>query len=410
LQITNVLPFFLLMAVFFGVGYLFSRALTPYNSLVPQLLTKKGYYLGLESMRGILALSVVVHHAVVWYFLLYNHTSEISGPNATFYSQLGTAPVTFFFFITGFLFWSKLIADPKPRPGIFLAARLRRLGPAYLGGAVFMFALVALFTHFKLQGSPASVAHDAIRVLFGETPHLNGLVFAPWLWGVTWTLQLEVLFYLLIPFLGWFAQTLWKTLLFIASCNLLYGASLAIRPEHFHLPGFFLIQALLRFLSYTFCVGMIAAHLVKIPSIRGFALSFWATPISVALILVTMCLLPPLHGPLESLFLSIPFVAVACGCEFWGALRTRALLFLGQISYSVYLIHLLVYGAILIPLYGVLGPTMRRSTVYWTIILLTGPVIVGIATLWNRTLELPFLGRRRAARSVVPSISGAPTR
>ena len=117
MPITSVFPFFLLMAVFVGAGYFFCLKFSPYNSLVPQLLTKKGYYQELESMRGILALAVVVHHALVYYFLLYNHTSIISGPNAGFYSQLGTAPVSFFFFITGFLFWSKLISDPKPQPG-----------------------------------------------------------------------------------------------------------------------------------------------------------------------------------------------------------------------------------------------------------------------------------------------------
>jgi peptidoglycan/LPS O-acetylase OafA/YrhL len=172
LPITSVFPFFLLMAVFVGAGYFFCLKLSPYNSLVPQLLTKKGYYQELESMRGILALAVVVHHALVYYFLLYYHTSVISGPNAGFYSQLGTAPVSFFFFITGFLFWSKLIADPKPQPGKFMAARLRRLGPAYLGGAALMFTLVAIFSHFRLHDSPGEVARDAVRVILGETPKL----------------------------------------------------------------------------------------------------------------------------------------------------------------------------------------------------------------------------------------------
>jgi peptidoglycan/LPS O-acetylase OafA/YrhL len=104
LQVTSVVFFFLLMTVFVSLGYLICRILPPYNSLVRQLPAKNGYYLELESMRGILALAVVVHHAVVWYMLMYYQTSEISGPNATFYSQLGTAPVSFFFFITGFLF------------------------------------------------------------------------------------------------------------------------------------------------------------------------------------------------------------------------------------------------------------------------------------------------------------------
>ena len=397
MPITSVVPFFVLMAMFVGAGSFFCLKLSPYNSLVPELLTKKGYYLELESMRGILALSVVVHHALVYYFLLYYHTSDISGPNALFYSQLGIAPVSFFFFITGFLFWSKLIADPKPQPGKFLVARLRRLGPAYLGGAALMFTLVAVFSHFKLHDSLLGVIRDMIRVLLGENPQLNGISYAPWLWGVTWTLQFEFLFYLLVPFLGWFAQTLWKTLLFIGGCNLLYAASLLVNTNHPHLHAFLLLRALLRFLSFTFCVGFITAHLTRSAKVRQFARSAWAAPLSLALIAIALCFLPAHHGPLESVVLAIPFVAIAGGCDFWGALRLRPLLFLGQISYSVYLIHCLLYAAIVIPLYNVFGPALRSAPIYWAVVLLIAPVIIGMSTLWNHTFELPFMGKRTAA-------------
>ena len=325
LQITSIVPFFLLMASFVITGYFLCRKLHSYALLMPLLLSKKGYYLELESMRGLLALSVVVHHALVWYFLLYNNTAVISGPHATFYSQLGTAPVTFFFFITGFLFWSKLITNPRPAPGTFMAARLRRLGPAYLAGAALMFTLVAIFTHFRLHTSPVELAHDALMVLTGHNPKLNGLTFAPWLWGVTWTLQFEFLFYMCIPFLGWFAQTLWKTILFIGGCNLLYAVSLGIDPGRWHLHGFYLCQALLRFFCFTFCIGFITAHLVKAPRIRQLARSVWVAPLAFAMIAVTMCLVPARYGPVESLCLSIPFLAMACGCDFWGVLRTRPL-------------------------------------------------------------------------------------
>jgi peptidoglycan/LPS O-acetylase OafA/YrhL len=178
-----------------------------------------------------------------------------------------------------------------------------------------------------------------------------------------------------------------------------------------HLPGFHMMQGLLRFLSFTFCIGFVAAHMVRIPAIRGFARSVFAAPVSLALILVTLCLLRVQHGPLESLTLAIPFVAVACGCDFWGALRKRALLFLGQISYSVYLVHCLVYGAVLLPLSGVLGSIMKSGPVYWTIVLLTGPVIIALATLWNRSFELPFMMKKRPvplAKPLLPVGLGLP--
>jgi peptidoglycan/LPS O-acetylase OafA/YrhL len=407
LPITSVFPFFLLMAVFVGVGYFFCLKLPPYNSLVPQLLNKKGYYLELESMRGILALSVVVHHAVVYYFLLYHNTSDISGYNSTFYSQLGTAPVTFFFFITGFLFWSKLIKEPKPHPGKFMIARLRRLGPAYLGGAALMFILVAVFSHFRLHDRPLHLGLDATRVLLGQTPKLNGLSYAPWLWGVTWTLQFEFLFYLTIPFLGWFAHSLRRTLLFIGGCNVLYAVTLTINPDHWHLHGFFLFRALLRFFSFTFCIGFVAAHLIRNRKVRDFVRSAWVAPLSGVLILVTF-FVPERYAAMDSIVLAIPFLAVASGCDFWGVLRKRPLLFLGQISYSVYLIHCLLYAAILIPLFKVFGPAMQNPVLYWAIVLAMGPIIVGVSAFWNHTFELPFMGKKSTTPRAVPIGGGVP--
>jgi peptidoglycan/LPS O-acetylase OafA/YrhL len=405
-QITSMFPFFLLMAIFVAVSLVLCRKLSPYNLLVPELLHTKGYYLELESMRGLLALAVVVHHALVYYFLLYEHTPVISGPHANFYLQLGTAPVTFFFFITGFLFWSKLIVNPRQQPGKFLAARLRRLGPAYLGGAALVLTLVAAFSHFRLHDSPVDVSRDAVRILLGQTPMINGLSFAPWLWAVTWTLQFEFLFYLLVPFLGWFAGTLQKTLLFVAICNLLYAGSLANSDNQWHMHGFYPLQALLHFLSSTFSVGFITAHLVRNERVRNLARSAWAAPLALAIIAGTLYFLPPWYGPREALCLAIPFIFIASGGSFWGALRKPALLFLGQISYSVYLIHCMLYGAILIPLYNVFGPAMRSPVLYWTIVMLMGPVIVGMGALWNHTFELPFLGKRRVVPHTVAIAGG----
>jgi peptidoglycan/LPS O-acetylase OafA/YrhL len=146
MQVTSV-SFFLLLVSIVAIGYLLCRTLSLNKPLVRHLPLKKGYYLELESMRGILALAVVVHHAILFYFVLYR-------PHTAFYSQLGTAPVTFFFFITGFLFWSKLISTPKPPVRTFLVSRLRRLAPAYLGATGLMFVVVAALTHFKLNGAP----------------------------------------------------------------------------------------------------------------------------------------------------------------------------------------------------------------------------------------------------------------
>jgi peptidoglycan/LPS O-acetylase OafA/YrhL len=408
LLITSPIPSFLMMAIFIGMGYTLCRTISPYNVLGPRLLQKKNYYQELESMRGILALAVVIHHAVIFYFRLYYNLGDISGPNAIFYQQLGTAPVTMFFFTTGFLFWTKLIGEPKPPPGKFMMARLRRLGPAYLGAAVFMFFLVAVFSDFRLHDRPLYVVHDALRILIADRANLNGLAVAAWLWPITWTLKFEFLFYLTVPFLGWFARNLWRTLLFIAACNLLYLWLDHIDPVQWHFPGYYEIRALMRFFSYTFCIGFIAAHLVKIKQVRDLAQTPWAALLALAFGLGTLIFLPSRLNWMQSLLLALPFLAVAAGCSFWGILRSRTLLFLGQISYSVYLVHFLVYCAILMPLHNKVGSNFQQPLVYWSIVLLVAPLIILVSTFWNYSLELPFMGKKQKPGRPFPGPDAVP--
>ena len=385
-------------------GYVFS-VLPPYKNIVSRVIAKKSFSSELESMRGLLAFSVVIHHAVVWYLMLYYGSPEITGPNANLYSQLGVASVTLFFFMTGFLFWSKLIANPNPDFKTFMSARLRRLGPAYLGAACFMFILVAFLSHFQLHTSASVLRSDVLRVLGAETPVLNGLAAAPWLWAVTWTLRFEFLFYLLIPFVGWFAGSFRKSLLFLGICGFVYGLNHVAQAAHLAPPYFGLYAAFVRHLIFTFSVGITCAQLVRIKKLKDFGRSSWAAVIAVAFILINFYFVPAKYGPVESLSLAFPFFAVACGCSFWGALRSRAALFLGQISYSVYLIHPLVFGAILIPLFRMEGAHMQSPRIYWPVMFLMAPVLVSVCTLWHHTFELPFL-RKKTTVVIPPDTTG----
>ncbi len=77
MSIVSVIPYFLLMALFCGVGYLITRAVPFYRRLVSPLQEKAGYRPELEGMRGILALSVFLHHAVVWWFVLQEGTWKL---------------------------------------------------------------------------------------------------------------------------------------------------------------------------------------------------------------------------------------------------------------------------------------------------------------------------------------------
>lgn len=394
-----------MMIEFLMTAYVLS-VLPPYRGVMDAVAAKRSFNQELEGLRGLLAFSVVIHHAVVWYLMLYYGSPEIPGRNGNLFEQLGVGAVTLFFFITGFLFWSKLIAKPSQKFLPFMSARLQRLGPAYLGGIGFLLVLVACLTHFHLQTTPATLVRDLLSILRADTPPLNGLSYTTWLWGVTWTLRYECLFYLVIPFLGWFAGTLRKSLLFVAASGLLYALNHLASRVHLALPA--LYGGFLRHLCFTFSIGIVTAHLVRIPKAKQFGSSAWAAAVSLVVLLANFYLVPARYGLPESLSLAFPFFAIASGCTFWGALRSRPVLFMGQISYSVYLIHPLILGSILLPMYRMQGATLQSPRVYWTVLFCMAPLIVCMATLWHRLFELPFLRKRTVKTS--PDTDAVPLR
>jgi peptidoglycan/LPS O-acetylase OafA/YrhL len=196
-----------------------------------------------------------------------------------------------------------------------------------------------------------------------------------------------------------------KTLMFLGACGFLYCLNRLARAENFIPPGFILYEGFVRHLFFTFSVGIMSAQLVRVPKIKAFGRSVWAASIGVAFIAFNWYFVPAKYGWVESASLAFPFFAVACGCSYWGALRSRAILFLGQISYSVYLIHLLIFGAVLLPLYRMKSPAMQTTRDYWILFFIMAPAIVGVATLWHRMFELPFL--MKGKKVVLPPATDA---
>jgi peptidoglycan/LPS O-acetylase OafA/YrhL len=94
------------MGYFFLIAALILKTFPFYKRSVERVALGMQYFPQIEGLRGILALSVFIVHSVSWYFMLQGQPFHL--PTSGFYAQLATAPVTMFFFITGFLFWSKL--------------------------------------------------------------------------------------------------------------------------------------------------------------------------------------------------------------------------------------------------------------------------------------------------------------
>src|ERR1700751_2012325 len=100
MSITSTLPYFVLVPCLIGVAGILAN-------FIPQNRGKLN--VPLESLRGLLAVSVFFSHAVVTYF--YFQKGVWTSPPIPFYAFLGPGSVILFFFLSGFLFWSKCIAN-----------------------------------------------------------------------------------------------------------------------------------------------------------------------------------------------------------------------------------------------------------------------------------------------------------
>ncbi len=395
MSIVSVIPYFLLMALFCGVGYLITTVVPFYRRLVSPSQQKPGYRPELEGMRGILALSVFLHHAVVWWFVL--QTGIWKMPPSNFYAQMAVVPVTLFFFLTGFLFWSKLLVRPQQEWKPFMRGRIRRLAPAYLGAMVlFVIAVTALSHGVRHESWPRLFLNTArwTPFAFGGEPDINRLPHSVYLMTVVWSLRWEWLFYIAVPLLGWFARKSWRCLWLIGGALALYTGSNMVANGPHNIHGAFTAAWFLRHCAYNFSIGIIAACLVQRYDWRKAAQSWIASLVSLSVLGMVVVLIPVSYGygAVESILLGLPFLILAYGNDLFGLLRMKALVFLGQISYSVYMFHCLVLGTVMI---GLRQYIPVSPMAYWATIALLGTAVVLIATLSHRWLEAPFMQAKK---------------
>lgn len=273
---------------------------------------------GLDALRGIAAMAVVLFHFTTRFDQLFGHGSE---PLVSF--PLGHYGVNLFFVISGFVIFMTIERSRAPMD--FVVSRFSRLYPAYWVAI----ALTFLITHWL--GLPGHLADV-------KTALLNGLMFhrmafgVPHVDGVYWTLEVELLFYV-----GMFI------LLTTSRLRHVHGilfALLAIRIVYFVAQQYFGIS--LPWMIYRFLIiGQIAWFAIGMAMYRvtfhaGERNSWldWAVALAAVIVLAIV----------ESL--GIAGLAVVFGGFVLAAAKGKlkllanpVIVWLGSISYTLYLLH-----------------------------------------------------------------------
>jgi peptidoglycan/LPS O-acetylase OafA/YrhL len=339
-----------------------------------------GRHAAIDGLRGYLALAVFMHHACIWFFQL--RTGRWEAPPSNLYVHLGQTGVALFFMITAFLFVTKVLdADRLPIDWLRLyVGRVMRLLPLYLLAMMLLFTLVAWRSGWTLQQPAERILLAAARWLtftISGGPDINGvretyIMVA----GVTWSLPYEWFFYLCLPLLALAAGR---------------------RPaKASHVAGLLALVMLLvwrpqAMLLFAFLGGVVAAFAVRSPRYCRIARHQAASALVLALLVTVVIAYPVAYRPAPLLLVSLAFCLIAGGNTLFGLLISRTSRVLGEMTYSIYLLH----GVLLYTLFEiVLGRELAASLSprdHWLVVLAVCPLLIGLSHLSLRAVEQPGL-------------------
>lgn len=271
----------------------------------------------LDGLRGVLVLSVMLHHGFL--------TRSMSFPGdwptdqSGFVWQLGSAAVALFFMISAFLFGGRLLDDDgRVNVARLAIGRIMRIAPMYVV-AIGLFLAITLIHSGGLVVPLGKLMRSAGRVLlfdFVPVYDVNGFPDRLRAIGQIWTLRWEWLFYLCLPVMGFAVRRLggaWAAYALLALVAIGYS------------PLFWL-----------FAAGLAVSRLVSIRR-PWIGIAWQVGAIIGVLILVTQFTMSD-DWP-QALLLIPTLAAVVRGDGAFALLGRAPMRFLGEISYSFYLLH-----------------------------------------------------------------------
>ena len=339
----------------------------------------------IDGLRGYLALSVLAHHFVMWM-----QVTRLGGgwgvPTVPLFNEFGSGAVGLFFMITGFVFYRRVLAGWRETPwSAVYITRMFRILPLVTISIVAVAAVAMHRTGHALGRSDGPALLVWITSL-GEPPLAGDAAASEINAGVLWTLRFEWAFYLVIlPGLAVATDLMRGRLPSPALPAALLVAALVGGTTH-------LWVTLMSYLPH-FAVGMLAYEARRVPAIAARLRGRTAAVVAAALLLLTSSRVAFPVGvglPAFALF----FICVACGNDFFGVLRNRGALVLGELSFSLYLLH-----AILLSLFFVeAGPLAEHLSVAVlpAAMPLLGLVAVAVSCVTYTMIERPAMrvGRR----------------
>ncbi|WP_316890918.1 acyltransferase family protein [Ralstonia edaphi] len=344
-----------------------------------------------QALRGIAALMVVLLH-------IFQQQALPLEDKGLFQWLVGSggAGVPMFFIISGFIMvYSTRDITPNAQAGMsFAVKRFSRIWPTYVVLTILFWSLVTLAD--KLVGAtfPYSIGSIVRSLLFipltmdsSPAPIFGGAVLYP-----GWSLNYEIYFYLLLTICLFFGRFRWHTLLMILTVTLVglpllngHHPTLDIANKNGYSSYLALVSSpLIWEFGAGVVIGLVYLSNVKIQS-KGTAvfLCFFSASLVIWILLSKAFWGMGMEGWGWSL--TLMFLCLALSSKTVQIPAPRALVWLGDISYSLYLVHPLI----LKPTFDIGWETSYRESMRdpsFAIVIIVASI--GAAALSRRYLEL----------------------
>jgi len=368
--------------VFVIILIILALLVTKLISAVFKIELKTVKYECIDGLRGYLAFFVFIHHSSVYYFFLKAKNWDV--PPSNIYTHLGQTSVSMFFMITGFLFFSKLI-DSKTRKidwVNYYVSRFLRLYPMYIISLMLMLFAVFIMSDYKII-EPLFTLLEEIKswLLFSifDSPDLNQYNETSGIMAwVTWSIKYEWLFYFSLPVMGllFFKQKLTIFLLVFsiyAFCYIYFNSSISIVT------------------LYPFITGFIAAILIKNNTFLRLSKHIISSIMMICCLLCSVYFFNTAYEFPSLILTSVAFIFIAGGNTLFGILTLKVSRHLGQLAYSIYILHTTFLFFIFRIIFGFETSHNFSLETFWIIIGCFSIILITISFCAYYFIELPFI-------------------
>lgn len=344
----------------------------------------------LTATRAVAALLVIIHHFGTHIFPF---------NRAPYFFSSGNIAVGYFFVLSGFVLYLSYF-DKRIGYREYLVKRLARIAPVYWIALMMSVCAGVIFFHYS-PGSAQALRETLLSALF-----LQAWVptYPLCLNGPGWTISIEMFFYVIFPVLLLLQKRYFKVFLLLTVCFYVLSQYFHLKyyPERFGLPDEITDTIFFNPVMHLneFMIGMLGGFIYFKYGQR--LANFKWGPFTGALFIVLLIALRPANVSYHTGLIAPVFMlfVVCVASSNPTALNFRPLVYLGEISYGMYILQQ--------PVFKILGQINERkfhiSEIMFFYVSLA--VLIILTALVYRFAELPLKKKIIAAASA----RGIPTK